>query len=128
MTETTFKEPILITQGERKEHCHSRLDMVILEGVDEGLASFGELFKQAFYTQLQKNYQIEKQEIPFRIDEFVMAMQEMLGMGARMIEAKIMEALHGKAGGFLYVPKSEEFTFTDYVHKISRFLENAVTP
>jgi hypothetical protein len=127
MTETTIMEPICITHDSKKESLKNHLDMTIMEAVDESLASFGDSVRKVVYFQLQNNYNVPKQEIPTRIEEFAAAIEGIFGIGARLIEMKIIETLYAKAEGFLYVPKDEDLLFKDYVQNLRRFLVNSVT-
>jgi len=127
MTETIVIEPIYINNEDKKESLKKRLDMTIMEAVDESLASFGETVRKVVYFQLQNNYNVPKQEIPTRIEEFAIAIEEIFGIGARLIEVKIIETLYNKATGFLYVPKEEDLLFKDYVQNFRHFLVTSVT-
>ena len=127
MTETIVMEPIRITSESKKESLKNRLDMTIMEAVDESLASFGESVRKVVYSQLQNNYNLPKQEIPTRIEEFAAAIEGIFGIGARLIEVKIIETLCTKAKGFLYVPKEGELLFKDYVQNFRHFLVTSVT-
>lgn len=127
MTETIVMEPIRITSESKKESLKNRLDMTIMEAVDESLASFGESVRKVVYSQLQNNYNLPKQEIPTRIEEFAAAIEGIFGIGARLIEVKIIETLCAKAKGFLYVPKEGELLFKDYVQNFRHFLVTSVT-
>ena len=127
MTETIVMEPIRITSESKKESLKNRLDMTIMEAVDESLASFGESVRKVVYSQLQNNYNLPKQEIPTRIEEFAAAIEGIFGIGARLIEVKIIETLYTKAKGFLYVPKEEDLLFKEYVQNLRHFLDASVT-
>ena len=127
MTETIVMEPIRITSESKKESLKNRLDMTIMEAVDESLASFGESVRKVVYSQLQNNYNLPKQEIPTRIEEFAAAIEGIFGIGARLIEVKIIQTLCTKAKGFLYVPKEGELLFKDYVQNLRHFLVTSVT-
>ena len=127
MTETTSMEPICITHENKRKPLKNKLDTTILEAVDESLASFGDSVKQVVYFQLQNNYHVQKQEIPTRIEEFAAAIEGIFGIGARLIEMKIIETLYAKAEGVLYVPKDENLMFKDYVQNLRHFLVNSVT-
>src|SRR4030067_2596311 len=118
MTEPIVMEPIRITSESKKESLKNRLDNTIMEAVDESLASFGEAVRKAVYFQMQNNYNISKQEIPTRIEEFAAAIEEIFGIGALLIELKIIETLYIKAEGFLYIPKEEDLLFKDYVQNL----------
>jgi len=128
MTQTTTTiEPICITHVSKKKSPKNQLDTTIMEAVDQSLASFGDSVKQVVYFQLQNNYHVQKQEIPTKLEEFAAAIEGVFGIGARLIEMKIIETLYAKAEGFLYAPKDEDLLFKDYVQNLRHFLVNSVT-
>ena len=104
-----------------QQNIHERsLEATITEAIDESLSSFGDSFKQVIYFQLQKTFHIEKEEIPSRIDEFANAIEEMFGIGAKLIEIRIIEALHAKIEGFVHFPKEKDLMFTQYMEDVRR--------
>ena len=123
MTETTN---IRITctmklRGNRKNTHNSLLETTIMTAVDDSLSSFGDSFKQVIYFQLQNSFHIKKQEIPQRIDEFAAALEEMFGIGATLIEMKILKALHDQVPSFVHFPRGDDLVFTDYVKNLRFF-------
>ena len=127
MTETINVESIFITHSNKGKPLKTQGDMKIMEAIDESLASFGDSVKQAVYFQLQSNYNVPKQEIPTKIEVLAEALEAIFGIGARLIEMKIIQTLHSKANGFLYVPKDEDFMLKDYVQKLRGFLASSRT-
>ncbi len=122
MTQTTVAPPLYTASPWEKKTAETASDIKILEVIDESLASFGESVKQVVYFHLQNNHHVEKQDIPSRIEEFASTVEEIFGAGARLIEMKIMETLHSRTEGFLYIPKDENLTFKDYVQSFRRFM------
>ena len=127
MTQTTTIEPICITHETKRKSMKNQLDATIMEAIDESLASFGDSVRQVIYFQLQNAYHVSKQEIPTKLEEFAASIEGVFGIGARLIEMKIIETLYAKAEGFLYVPKDEDLLFKDYVQNQRHFLVNSVT-
>ena len=127
MSETITMESTLITYSNKGKPLKNQIDMKIMEAIDESLASFGDAVKQVVYFQLQSNYNLPKQEIPSKIEEFTETLEAIFGIGARLIEMKIIETLHSKANGFLYVPKDEDFMLKDYVQNLRCFWFRATT-
>ena len=121
MSETITMESIFITHSNEGKPFKKQIDMKILEAIDESLASFGDSVKQVVYFQLQSNFNIPKQEIPTKIEKFAETLEAIFGIGARLVEMKIIETLHSKANGFLYVPKDEDFMLKDYVQNLRCF-------
>jgi hypothetical protein len=122
----TLMEPICITHEAKRKQTKNQLDTKIMDAIDESLASFGESVKQVVYFQLENSYNVKKQDIPCRIEEFTVAIEGIFGIGARLIEMKILETLYARAEGFVYVPKGEDLVFKDYVQNVKSFLMNSV--
>ena len=123
MTETTFLEPIYTSLETRKKQTTSQLDTTIMEAVDESLTAFGESVKQVIYYQLENSYHVRKQDIPRRIEEFVKTVEGIFGIGARLIEMKILETLYARAKSFAYFPEGKDLVFKDYVQSVRVFFQ-----
>lgn len=70
----------------------------LLEAVDESLSWLGESAKQTIYFHLETEYNISKQDIPYRIEDFTEAIEDIFGLGAKLLEIKIMKNLFTKMG------------------------------
>jgi hypothetical protein len=91
-------------------------EKVLLEAIDEGLFLLGESAKQVVYFYLEKNYKIRKQDIPYRIEDFTEAIETIFGVGAKLLEIKIMKNLFSKIGyNFPYRHTQEGLEFTKYI-------------
>ena len=89
---------------------------VLLEAIDESFSWLGESEKQAIYFFLEKRYKISKQEIPYRIEEFTEAIEDIFGLGAKLLEIRIMKNLFSKMGySFPYLHTQEGLEFTKYI-------------
>jgi len=103
-------------------------DKLLLEAVDEGLSSVGESSKQAIYFHLEKGFNVKKQEIPYKIDDFEFAIEKIFGLGANFLEILIMKRLYEKVRGRLELRGSQDLTFTEYVASAKRsFLDKKRT-
>ena len=100
---------------------NNQLETTIMKAVDESLSSFGNSFKQVIYFQLENTFHIKQQEIPKRIDEFAAALEEMFGIGATLIEMKILKELHDQVPCFVHFPRGDDLVFTDYVKNLRFF-------
>jgi hypothetical protein len=99
-------------------------EKLLLEAVDEGLASLGESSKQAIYFHLEQSFNIKKQEIPINIEAFVLAVEKLFGIGASFLEALILKALYTKTE--LAAGKETSFkdlTFAETVTAVKRTME-----
>mgnify|MGYP005831452931 CR=1 FL=1 len=93
----------------------SDFEELLLEAIDEGLSSLGESSKWAIYFHLEKNFKIEKREIPSRIQDFTEALEGIFGVGASFLEILIMKRLYEKIGVTVEWPESKEFTFSEFL-------------
>lgn len=90
-------------------------EKILLEAVDEGLSTLGESPKHAVYFHLENSFNIQKREIPYRINDFADSLDKIFGQGADFLEILIMKRLYEKIGGVIKWPESADFTFIDYV-------------
>jgi len=90
-------------------------EKLLLEAVDEGLSSLGDSAKQAIYFHLEKTFNINKRDIPSKIEEFADAIGKIFGFGAKPLEILIMQRLYEKVGGVVQYPKHRGLVFTEYV-------------
>ncbi len=89
---------------------------LLLEAIDEGLSSLGESGKQAIYAFLKGRFQIDKQDIPYRLEEFVNAIEKIFGLGAKFLEILIIKRIHEKIGQvFKYNKEPQDLLFMEYV-------------
>ena len=123
MTETTNIEiNWTVLRENKRKPCENNMKATLLSAVDESLSSFGDSFKQVIYFQLANTYHIKKHEIPNKINEFADAIEEIFGIGAKLIEMKIIKALYEKVEGFTYIAEKEDLIFTEYIENLRRFL------
>jgi hypothetical protein len=85
----------------------------LLDAIDEGFSWLGESEKQTIYFHLETEYKIRKQDIPPRIEDFTEALENVFGLGAKLLEIKIMENLFNKTRHLqpqFHTQESLEFT------------------
>jgi len=90
-------------------------EKLLIEAVDEALASLGESAKQSIYFHLENKFEIAKNDIPHRLKDFADGLEKIFGLGAHFIEILIMKNLFEKIGQPLEWNKSKELVFVDYV-------------
>ena len=93
---------------------------ILIEAVDEGLASLGESAKQAIYFHLEASFKITKNEIPYRLEDFTDGLEKIFGLGAHFIEILIMKSLFEKIGQPLEWNQSKKLVFVEYVAAAKR--------
>ena len=74
-----------------KSEYEEEFDGILLEAIDETLLSLGEPVKNTVYFHLSQNFQIEKCEIPKKINEFSDFIHKIFGAGASRVEIKFMK-------------------------------------
>jgi len=88
----------------------------LLEAIDEGLSLLGESPKQAVYFHLEKTFKMNRLDIPYRIEQFIDAIEKIFGSGAKILEIQIMKCLFKKVSyTFKHYPKQKNLTFTEYI-------------
>lgn len=101
-------------------------NIFLLEAIDDGLSYLGSAAKQAIYLHLKSRFNIGKEDISNRIDEFAAALEEIFGIGGQLIEIQIMKSLYGKVGRFCrHFPKQNSLVFSEYIEttrSLCRFL------
>jgi len=90
-------------------------EKLLLEAVDEGLSSLCSSSKQAIYSLLENTFNINRRNIPSKIEEFADAIEKIFGFGAKPIEILIIRRLNEKVGGVVEYPEHEELVFAEYV-------------
>lgn len=110
-----------IRENKRSDQSN-QLETTIIKAVDDSLSSFGNSVKQVVYFQLENTFHVKQQEIPKRIDEFAAALEEMFGIGANLIEMRILEALHKQVPSFVHFPRGDDLVFSDYVRSLRYFV------
>ncbi len=110
--ETTENVPVKKREAQYSEE----FERLLIDAIDESLSSLGQSAKQAIYYHLDKSFKIKKAEIPLKIEEFTIALEEIFGDGAKLLEIQMMKRLHEKAGNTLrYSPMKDELIFADYM-------------
>ena len=111
-----------LCKKQQKPHQIS-FETAMAEAVDESLSSLGNFSKQAIYFHLEKAYKIKKEEIPCKTEDFTDAIEQLFGVGAKLIEMRIIKALHERTQDFEYLPKKGCLVFTEYAATLRRFLK-----
>jgi hypothetical protein len=81
--------------GERK-----KFETVLLEAIDEAFSTLGQRVKNLIYFHLEQTFIIPRQDIPYRIDDFSDALEQIFGIAAKYLEILIMKKLHEKVPCF----------------------------
>jgi len=91
-------------------------ESLLLKAIDEGLSTLGDSPKQAVYFYLEKKFKIKKHEIPYKIEDFVDALEKIFGLGAKFLEILIIKQLYEKVEQiFEWNEGQTDLIFTEYV-------------
>jgi hypothetical protein len=108
--------------GKKQQTPEEKFNFAITETVDESLSSFKNLDRETAYLHLEKTFKIIKEEIPLQIESFVDAIEQMFGFASKLVEIKMIEALHKRFPEFVFFPKKGDVDFKEYVVSLRAFL------
>jgi hypothetical protein len=108
--------------GKNQKTDENKFEATMIEAIDESLGSFDSLDKQEVYHHLENSFKIRKQEIPCKTKDFSDAMGQMFGIGAKLVEIRIIEAVHKRVPDFMFTPRRGAVIFKDYVASLRAFL------
>lgn len=74
----------------------NQFDKFLVEAIDEAITSLGEPVKNTIYQHLEDDFNISKNNIPERIEEFSEIMHKIFGLGASRLEVKFMKNLDSR--------------------------------
>ncbi|HZY47784.1 MAG TPA: hypothetical protein VFE96_08320 [Candidatus Bathyarchaeia archaeon] len=69
------------------------LDQPLIESIDAALSAMGTSTRDSVLLYLRKKYSISLEETPGKMDEFLQALRQILGYGARVIEKLVIARL-----------------------------------
>ncbi len=98
----------------------------VIEAVEEIFASFRNLDKQTIYFHLENAFKLKKEDIPNKIEDFADAIERMFGVGAKLIEIRIIQALHKRIHDFMFIPKKGDVMFKEYTVSLRAFLQQSL--
>jgi hypothetical protein len=84
-----------MNRSDRKNR-DKKFEQILLDSIDEAYSTLGESVKTSIYFHLEHKFMIAKQDIPYRINDFSDALEQIFGLGARHLEILIMKKLHEK--------------------------------
>ena len=105
----------------REAENKTKFEEILLEAIDEGLSLLGESPKQALYFHLEETFNMNRQDIPYKIEEFTNAIEKIFGAGAKILKIQIMKCIFKKIGySFKHYPKQKSLTFKEYIAAVKR--------
>ncbi len=73
---------------------------IVADSIDEVFASLGENAKSSIYFHLETKFNLSKEDIPNRLDEFDTALDEIFGNAGNHLEKMIIDKLREKVGDY----------------------------
>ena len=94
------------------------------QAVDAGfMRVLGESGTQATYQRLEAKFGLPTQQIPRAINQFTKAIEELFGLGAKLLEIRIMEYLaKNTTTSWVFALETHEFSFLKYVTMLQAHL------
>ncbi len=71
---------------------------ILLQAVDDGLAFLTESGRRATYYQAEKRFNIKREEIPHKLENFQTALEGLFGYGGNVIELLIAKRFYALMG------------------------------
>ena len=123
MAKTVNPNTVCTLQLRKNQHPNGKkFEAIIAEAIDESLASFKSLNRQEIYSCLENVFKIRKEEISSKIEDFADALNQMFGIGAKLIEIKMIEVVHKRIPEFIFTPRTGAVIFKEYVASLRTFL------
>jgi hypothetical protein len=79
-----------------KETTSTQFDKILAESIDETLSLLGVTVKNEFYLRLEVNFKMGKNDIPQRLEEFMIILHRIFNLGASRLEVKFLRNLDEK--------------------------------
>lgn len=97
----------------------------LLVAIDETFNSIGEGCKQTIYYYLEKKYMLPKEEIPCRIEDFSESIEQIFGLGEKILKIRIMNNVYQKIElPFPYLFNKESLEFINYIKTVKSLFDS----
>jgi hypothetical protein len=97
-------------------------DQMLTDAVDDAFSILGNQAKAILCNYLKENRGITLQKLSTQIEEFAVAVEQIFGESARLLEIKIIHNLHNMVPSFSYMAENDEtLSFVGYVEALRLF-------
>lgn len=105
------------------EKTTDQFDNFLIESIDEVLSLLGAPVKNELYLRLEVNFNMEKNDIPKRLEEFSYILHRVFNLEASRLEVKVLKNLDSKipAGSKCI---NEEWTVSMWIEKDMSFIKS----
>jgi hypothetical protein len=90
----------------------------LLVAVDFALQGLGDSGQHAFYQGLMEKYDVSREEIPSKFAMFAVALENVFGDAAILLEMRIMQRLHGNFPELEFPLDPAVFSLITYVETV----------
>jgi len=105
------------------EETEKTFEELIVEVIDQVLLSLDPRVKKSFYNILKTDYNLDKNDIPYRIGDFVNALEEVYGISALLIEVAILKKVCQELPAFTFVVENAQLNLVDFLKSLKIFME-----
>lgn len=98
----------------------SNFDDLVIEAIDQTFSKLGIKVKQTFYSYLENNFTLNREEIPDKIGHFVYALEQIFGTGALLIQIDVVKNLRQRVPSFVYSTESSNLSFEAYLTSLKQ--------
>jgi len=96
-----------------------KFNQLLLKVIDDELKQmFGEAATLIIYNHLEKNYSLEREKIPDKLEVFTRGLEDFLSSGAQVIEKIILKKVYSSCG--LQCQIKEGYSFIEYMTELKK--------
>jgi len=118
MIQTTIEMNKVCLNEKNTETDNRNFEKLVTKAVDNAFSSLFHSQKLNLYSHLSRCYSISKQDIPYAVDDFISALEEIFGSGAKLIEIEMMKSLRALVKNFTFAPNQSDLSFAEYIWAI----------
>jgi len=105
------------------EETEKTFEELIVEVIDQVFLSLDPRVKKSFYSILKTDYNLDKNDIPYRIGDFVNALEEVYGISALLVEVAILKKVCQELPAFTFVVENAQLNLVDFLKSLKIFME-----
>jgi hypothetical protein len=113
-------QPKILEREIKQSHLSQQFNKLLAEAIDEAITSLGVPLKNQFYLRLELNFNMEKEIIPRRLEEFSSILHKIFGLGACRLEIKFLKNLEAK----LADEKKIDYNISVWIEKDMSFIKS----
>ncbi len=100
-------------------------NILLLQAIEETISCLGESPTRKIYFYMDKKFSLTVSDVPSRLEEYSHALETMLGVGAKILEHRIVRRLSQRTQTTIQnsIPSDANFTESIHIVKIN-FLRN----